>query len=123
MRGCGFGVMLWTLELFAFRFDGEAPQKHVHYMEHCRGSWTCLAESQRGVCPLFQRPLFEPTMVLQRCNGFCRPHTFDFPGFQIYKGPTKLCGVYFKDPKGKHNGKSKYLNAATGAVLFFENEQ
>ena len=49
-----FGVMLWTLKPFAFRFDGEAPQKHLHYMEHCRGSWTCLAESQRGVCPLFQ---------------------------------------------------------------------
>ena len=51
VRGCGFGVMLWTLELFAFRFDGEAPQKHLHYMEHCRGSWTCLAESQ-WVCVL-----------------------------------------------------------------------
>ena len=23
-------------------------------MEHCRGSWTCLAGSQSGVCPLFQ---------------------------------------------------------------------
>ena len=41
-----FGVMLWTLKPFAFRFDGEAPQKHLHYMKHCRGSWTCLAESQ-----------------------------------------------------------------------------
>ena len=30
-------------------------------------------------------PLFEPTMVLKRCNGFCQAHTFSFPGFQKYK--------------------------------------
>ena len=41
MRGCDFGVMLWSLELFAFRFDGEAPQKHVHYIEHRSGGAVC----------------------------------------------------------------------------------
>ena len=28
--GVAFGVMLWFLEFFACRCDGEAPQEHLH---------------------------------------------------------------------------------------------
>ena len=60
-------------------------------------------------------PLFEPTMVLKRCNGFCRPHTFNFPGLQKYKEDT-LGGSFVDVFRGSQGHFFEHFGTCWGVV-------